>query len=165
MQPYPAEWWLVEKDSYIRDAAGKVWRIDAKRRAPELPLVDDVEQHQATIVDATGAWTTISLPASRVVEVMIPTMDEAVSLIRGRLGGEVHIVKLDPIPPPWAKNSVSTRSNLAAHLLMFHGVGVSPTADKANGPLERLLELHTLAHARPHHYRILHVHRDPGGVT
>jgi len=166
--PVPTAWWAVSPDSYIADANGKVWYVRTKHWAPPIPAgatrmdarvagIDGDDPHRATLVGPAGEEAKVELPGSKVVDLMVPTDQEAVAMIESRLG-KVRILKIEPNPPPGRRNTPALRAGLALHLIHFHAVPLQPSADKGNGTLQDLIELHVLGHARPWDVRLRHVH-------
>jgi hypothetical protein len=83
MIPVESTWYYVFENTYVRDDAGKVWRCLQQRPWPEPSGAD------FALIDPLGNERLVGMPFTATVTIMLPTLDEAVSVVQRIAGGAV----------------------------------------------------------------------------
>lgn len=142
-------WGEIDAGALIMDADGQHWRVHEKR--VDLPRIALLIYH-----DDVAHW--IVRGFSDEVVLIDETAGQSVEIVAAALGG---VITVEPLPT--APNRPVLRAMYRAHLFHFHGVSISPTADKEGGTLDELIRLHAVSHASPENHLIPHVHQQIGG--
>ena len=141
---------------YVRDATGKDWRVDGKRRVGTDP--DGYWRFRMTGRDRM----VVEVPAhlDHPIFVLIPSnVDEAETIIARLLpvsGVRRRVVRVEDLRTH--PDTEGTRRMVAAHLAHMHNVSIRPAIAADSADLEGLIELHAACHAEPAGMALTHVH-------
>lgn len=132
MIEYATTWSDVEKDTYIKDLAGTVWRVVL------------VGESALEVVDRAGSHRTVTRRAADAPITMLGATDEeAASMLSKELGASTLAVK-DAADEVWlAPTLAGDQDAIRAHLTTMHGMYVGGI-DKLHG----LIVAHGGSHAQ-----------------
>lgn len=139
-------WGEIDPGALVVDAEGQHWRVHDKR--VNLPQLAFLIGH-----DDVAVWVVKGY--SDEVALVDETAGRSVEVVMAALGG---VIVIEPLPT--APNKPVLRAMYRAHLHHFHGVSVSPTADKEGGTLDELIRQHAVSHASSENHLIPHVHQE-----
>lgn len=132
MRTVKRQWLAVEPGMYVKDRTGKTWRVEDERDGRLL------------LVGAGGERTTMQRPpATQHVDVLEPTDEEALALVKRELGGSVvAVAERDRVMrcPPLTR----VLDDIHAHMFLIHGI-YTRSGPGSKG-IDKLLEFHKQDH-------------------
>jgi hypothetical protein len=145
MQPRTGTWAEVKPGTYIADATGKIWKVEAF----------DAIARKIHLLDSAGQRASIApKPRNDVVTIMEATESEAATTVQGLLGAELIGSKTEG--SGWRCPPFPTRLGPMArtHMMMMHGIYTVDVKSYAE-----IRAAHDEAHANPDlHFASPHTH-------
>lgn len=148
MQEYATRWGRIHEGDYVRDAAGKAWRVEAFDHDRGFLLIDREGTRQIV-----KGWI------GREVTQLVPTHDEALATVEQLLGATIVAEMYPKRPASCLRKMPAVLGEWQGHLLQMHGMYCK--SGKGSKSLKYLVEIHNDDHShgavKSHGY-IPHLH-------
>lgn len=131
-------WKHVEPGMYVRDKAGKTWRVEDKR------WDEPAGKLYYLLLDRDGTKVVYNAWLAGEIVVLEPSEEEALATLHDLLGAEVVMVQDHPKKPRYCPPPQSL-TDYQAHLTYFHGIYMKTGAGSRS--IKRLIEMHDEEHS------------------
>ncbi len=130
-------WGKIRVDDYVRDSAGKAWRVEAD---------GVVEDKGYLLIDREGQRQIVKPWLGADVTQLVPTHDEALFTVEQLLGATIHAQMYPKRPTSCLRNLGTHLPDWHSHLLHMHGRYCK--SGKGSRSLKYLAELHDEEHGQ-----------------